>query len=145
KNTLRIVRTGGALPADRESAFWLNVKAIPGTPKTLQGKNSVQFAYVLRVKMFYRPAGLTGEPGSALDALRFARQGDQLRVTNPSAYYVTFSTLRVGGKEVKDTSTMVSPLGSADYRLPPGVTGHDVSFKALNDFGGLYPEKTASF
>ncbi|WP_150149569.1 fimbria/pilus periplasmic chaperone, partial [Enterobacter bugandensis] len=31
ENILRIVRTGGSLPEDRESVFWLNVKSIPAT------------------------------------------------------------------------------------------------------------------
>jgi fimbrial chaperone protein len=142
KNTLRIVRTGGNLPQDRESAFWLNVKAIPGTPKSLQGKNSVQFAYVMRVKMFYRPTGLTGEPSAACQALTFTRQGDRLIASNPTAYYVTFSSLALGDKEVKETSAMVPPMGSAQYVLPQGASGSQVTFKALNDFGGLYPERT---
>lgn len=145
KNTLRIVRTGGNIPSDRESVFWLNVKAIPGTPKSLQGKNSVQFAYVLRVKMFYRPTGLQSKPSSAYQELKFARQNNQLVISNPTPYYVTFSSLNIGGKEVSDTTAMVPPLGTSQYDIPHGVSGNKVSFKALNDFGGLYPERTVNF
>ncbi|WP_159225556.1 fimbria/pilus periplasmic chaperone, partial [Klebsiella pneumoniae] len=31
ENMLRIIRTGGNLPPDRESVFWINVKSIPAT------------------------------------------------------------------------------------------------------------------
>jgi P pilus assembly chaperone PapD len=30
-NVLRVVRTGGNLPEDRESLYWLNIKAIPSS------------------------------------------------------------------------------------------------------------------
>ncbi len=32
-NTLRVVRTGGDLPKDRESLYWLNIKSIPSSVK----------------------------------------------------------------------------------------------------------------
>ena len=32
-NVLRVVRTGGNLPEDRESLFWLNIKAIPSSKR----------------------------------------------------------------------------------------------------------------
>lgn len=69
----------------------------------------------------------------------------QLVVSNPTPYYVTFSSLKTGGKDIKDTSVMVPPLGEARYALPSGVQGNQVSFKALNDFGGLFPERTVHF
>ncbi|EBQ5236488.1 molecular chaperone, partial [Salmonella enterica] len=77
KNTLRIMRSGGDLPADRESAFWLNVKAIPGSSEDLTNKNTVQFAYVLRVKLFYRPEGLAdnSNPDEAYKKLTFTQKG----------------------------------------------------------------------
>lgn len=145
KNTLRIVRTGGELPSDRESVFWLNVKAIPSAPKSLQDKNSVQFAYVLRVKMFYRPQNIVGDASQAYKALSFSHQNDQLIATNPTAYYVTFAELKVGGKDVKDYSIMVPPFGSASYSMPQVKTGNKVIFKTINDYGGLYPERVVTF
>lgn len=146
KNTLRIVRTGGQMPSDRESVFWLNVKAIPAVHEDLSGKNTLQFAYVLRVKLFYRPAGLSGDPVRATDSLTFSRQGNVLQVRNSSPYYVTFNKLSVGGKEVKDASSeMVPPKGEQHYTLPAGATGNQVTFRALNDYGGVLPQQTVTF
>lgn len=31
KNVLRIIRTGGNLPEDRESLYWLDIKSIPSS------------------------------------------------------------------------------------------------------------------
>ncbi|ECU8483360.1 hypothetical protein B5I86_25125, partial [Salmonella enterica subsp. enterica serovar Pomona] len=84
RNMLRIVRTGGQMPSDRESVFWLNVKAIPAMHESLAGKNTLQFAYVLRVKLFYRPAGLSGDASKAGDSLTFSRQGNTLLARNAS-------------------------------------------------------------
>lgn len=146
KNMLRIIRTGGQMPSDRESVFWLNVKAIPAARESLKGKNTLQFAYVLRVKLFYRPQGLSGEPSRATDNLSFSRQGSMLAVRNSGSYYVTFNTLSVGGKTVKDASSlMVPPKGEQLYTLPAGATGNQVSFRALNDFGGVLPARTVTF
>lgn len=146
KNMLRIIRTGGQMPSDRESVFWLNVKAIPAARESLKGKNTLQFAYVLRVKLFYRPQGLSGESSRATDNLSFSRQGSMLAVRNSGSYYVTFNTLSVGGKTVKDASSlMVPPKGEQLYTLPAGATGNQVSFRALNDFGGVLPARTVTF
>ncbi|ECI2243706.1 molecular chaperone, partial [Salmonella enterica subsp. enterica] len=137
RNMLRIVRTGGQMPSDRESVFWLNVKAIPAMHESLAGKNTLQFAYVLRVKLFYRPAGLSGDASKAGDSLTFSRQGNTLLARNASPYYITFNKLSVGGKDVKDASSvMVPPKGEQRYTLPAGATGHQVSFRTLNDYGG---------
>ena len=65
--SLRIISTATNLPNDRESLFWLNVLEIPPKPTSLetQGKNLLQFAFRSRLKLFYRPAGLKGDPTTA--------------------------------------------------------------------------------
>lgn len=146
KNVLRIIRTGGQIPDDRESVFWLNVKAIPAQSKANQGKNALQFAYVMRIKLFYRPASLSGNTEKAAEQLTFSRQGNTLVAKNTTPFYVTFNKLSVGGKEIKDASTlMVPPFGEQRYTVQSGISGNQVSFLALNDFGGLLPERKVSF
>jgi P pilus assembly chaperone PapD len=54
------VRTGGSLPEDRESVFWLNVKSIPATDDSVPHNNVLQVVVKSRLKLFYRPAGLEG-------------------------------------------------------------------------------------
>ncbi|EAU5657377.1 molecular chaperone [Salmonella enterica] len=142
KNMLRIVRVGGQLPTDRESVYWLNVKAIPAVSPLLKGKNTLQFAYVLRIKLFYRPEGITGDPVSAGEQLTFRRQGQNLVVKNPSPYYITFNKISMGGAEVKDTTLMVPPLGEQQYPLPATAAGKTVKYRVLNDHGGILPELT---
>jgi P pilus assembly chaperone PapD len=52
-NVLRVVRTGGNLPEDRESLYWLNIKAIPSSK--VEGVNTLQIAVNTRIKLLYRP------------------------------------------------------------------------------------------
>ncbi|MGL4116894.1 fimbria/pilus periplasmic chaperone, partial [Escherichia coli] len=57
-NILRIVNVNPSLPQDRESVYWVNVKAIPSQNEENEGKNVLQIAVRTRIKLFYRPAGL---------------------------------------------------------------------------------------
>lgn len=142
KNTLRIVRTGGNLPNDRESAFWLNVKAIPAGMKPSETSNSISFAYVLKVKLFYRPATLEGDASAAYKKLIFSQEGNKLVVKNPTPFHVTLNKVSVDGKAVKEISLMVPPLGQQSYQLPLSVSGNKVIYQAVNDLGGVMPEQS---
>ncbi|MFD3238879.1 FimD/PapC N-terminal domain-containing protein [Rahnella perminowiae] len=76
-NSLRIIRTGGILPDDRESLFWLNIKAIPRLPEEAPA-GLLQIVVKTRLKLFYRPAALLTPAGqSAWRQLQFSRAGGQ--------------------------------------------------------------------
>ncbi|MDU1084752.1 MAG: molecular chaperone, partial [Leclercia adecarboxylata] len=60
-NILRVVRTGGTLPTDRESLYWLNIKSIPSTSRE-ESSNTLQIAIKTRIKLIYRPSGINGKP-----------------------------------------------------------------------------------
>lgn len=141
KNTLRIIRNGGTLPDDRESAFWLNVKAIPAQAKESKNNNSISFAYVIKVKLFYRPVGLASSPSEAYKELSFSKNGNTLTAHNPTPYYITINKLYLNGIEVKDVSAMVSPMSKQSYSLPVGTSGKKITYRTLNDMGGVMPEQ----
>ena len=135
ENMLRIVRTGGNLPQDRESVFWLNVKSIPATDDSTPRTNVLQVVVKSRLKLFYRPAGLEGQPESAYHQLSVARSGSRLIVSNPTPYYVTLFALKVDGQEIKEAD-MVPPKGSASFTLP-SATASTVTWQAISDYGGI--------
>lgn len=135
ENMLRIVRTGGNLPEDRESVFWLNVKSIPATDDSVPHKNVLQVVVKSRLKLFYRPAGLEGQPETAYHQLTAARSGNRLTVSNPTPYYVTLFTLKVDGQEIKEAD-MVPPKGSVSFTLP-SATASSVTWQAISDYGGV--------
>jgi len=145
---LHVVYTGdkAALPQDRESLFTANIKSVAAIPANLRDKNSLQFAIKTRIKLFYRPASLSANAAkTAWEKLQFSRQGDQLLVSNPTPFYVSFEKLAVGGKDIPPPETngqpsaltmMVPPFGQQSYRIPAGSRGN-VSWSAVNDYGSV--------
>lgn len=139
ENVLRIIRTGGDFPEDKESVFWLNIKSIPASIKS--DDNKLQIAVKTRIKMFYRPAALVGNVADAYKALVFTRSGNQLQVSNPTPYYVSFYNVSVGDKEIQNAG-MVDPMGTLSWPLPAGSTGA-VSWQTINDYGAITVAKSA--
>ncbi|WP_411705873.1 molecular chaperone [Edaphovirga cremea] len=132
-NVLRIVRAGGNLPEDKESQFRLNVKSIPSTEKA---DNTLQIAVKTRIKLIYRPAGIKGSLNDAAKNLKWQRSGNALQAINNSPFYLSFYSVSLGGKEFPNV-IMVAPNGSAAYTLPAGMSGNAVSWKIINDYGGI--------
>ncbi|MGU3431011.1 fimbrial biogenesis chaperone [Enterobacter hormaechei] len=135
ENTLRVIYNAGVpLPDNRESVFWLNVKSIPAVEKSEQ--NRLLIAVKTRIKLFYRPATLnTDAAASAWKQLTFKRNGNQLTISNPTPYYVSLYSLKSGSQEIENPP-MIAPSGSA---VVTGAGGR-VSWKAINDYGGITEE-----
>lgn len=136
ENTLRIIYTGEKkLPENRESVFWLNVKSIPSM--TRSDENRLLIAVKTRMKIFYRPALLASElAGEAWEKLKFEPRGEHLLIINPTPFYVSLYSLKVGDKSISQPP-MISPFSSETVA---GI-GKQVTWKAINDFGGVTTEK----
>ena len=113
----------------------VNVKAIPSKSDDSEGKNVLQIAVRTRIKLFYRPEGLKGDIKSAPGEMRFTRNGNQIKVDNPSVYNLTFNQLFVNGHEI-EKSGMVPAKGSLNINLPAGVNVvSQIKYNTINDFG----------
>jgi len=136
ENTLRIISAGVPHAQDRESLYYVNIKAIPSVNKKQSGEHhgGVVVATQMQIKMFVRPEGLTPLREKATDTLVFRRQGTHLSVCNPTPYYLTLTNLQAGGHKLQDI--MIPPRGEKSTDLPAG-SGNTVSWSAINDFGGL--------
>lgn len=148
--SLRIIGSPTGLPANRESLFWLNVLEIPPKPNSLQqaDANYLQLAIRSRLKFFYRPANLPGDPLKAPDTLTWkevrAGSGYALEVHNPSPYYLTITGADVGasGHAWQSTDlTMVAPFGTQRMTFPkldaPLPAGAAIHFRTINDYGAV--------
>jgi chaperone protein EcpD len=145
---VRLIYTKEPLPTDKESLFWVNVLEVP--PKAADdGKNHLQFAFRTRIKLFFRPSGLPGDVATAADKLTWKAvpnpngKGFAMQATNPTPYYVNFARVgvKVDGKDIDGDGGMVAPGSSAvfpikDLTAAP-VTGAEVSFTTINDYGSL--------
>ncbi|PHM73757.1 fimbrial biogenesis chaperone [Xenorhabdus kozodoii] len=134
ENRLRIVLMDNTLPQDRESLFWFNVKAIPALKK--EESNRLLISLKNRIKLFYRPAGLTEQLAAmAYQQLIFSRQAGQLTVQNPTPFYITFYDIKLGENALPEAG-MVAPFGRRQWPLPIG-SGDSISWRAINDYGGV--------
>lgn len=150
---LRLMHTGEAMPQDRESLYWLNVYEIPSRPVG-DDQNMLQIALRTRIKVLYRPDGLTGDPLLATKSLRWSLventdgSGKALRVENPTPYHVNFFKLglKVGERMHDQPKTqrggMVAPFSSSVITIDgvnstPGKA--EVVGTIINDFGGNVP------
>lgn len=132
ENTLRIIYVGAnPLPADRESVYYLNAKAIPAVSEAAQNSNTLQIATQSVIKLFYRPQGLAVPPIEAPAMLRCNLEGSMLTVRNPSPYFVTMVNLQVGKTRI--ANMMVPPLATERVDVD-NLTG-DVTFQSINDYG----------
>lgn len=139
ENTLRIIYAGPPLATDRESLFFMNVKAIPSVNKAnLEGKNVLQLAILSRIKLFVRPKNLAMQPEEALSQLKFERAGNHLKVSNASPYYITLVNLQLGGQKLENL--MIAPKNSVQQVLPAGVSG-TLSWQSVNDYGAITPAR----
>lgn len=139
--TLRLSYTGTALPADRESVYWLNVLEIP--PVGEKGTNQVQVAFRSRIKLFYRPVTLDDKGArTAIAQLRWQAQGNHIILSNPTAYYVSAVAVTAthAGKKTTIPADMLAPHGSLDLTLPSGVVADGLTVEAINDYGSSVTE-----
>lgn len=120
----------------------LEVPPKPDASK-VENQSLLQLAFRTRIKLFYRPAGLNGNPSEAPLALKWkwAEGKSGLSVYNPTPYYVSFNSaeLIAGGKSNPLNVKMVAPKKRRDFhhkRSGGKATSGKVHFSAINDFGG---------
>ncbi|MFW5389253.1 molecular chaperone [Yersinia sp. 2542 StPb PI] len=136
--TLRISYTGAALPKDKESVFWLNVLEIPAKADAGSSQNYLQMAYRSRIKLFFRPTGLVGNPNDAAQSLVWTKVPGGLKATNPTPFHVSLVTVGItGSKTAPVEGQMISPNNSLTFSLPGNTAGNNVDFEFINDYGAL--------
>ncbi len=121
--SIRIIYNKEPLPKDRESLFWLNVLEVPPTLADATDANALRVTFRTRIKMFFRPAELSGDVRKAASEMQWGltqiADGVDISIKNPSPYYITLTDVSaaVGGKEYKADGQMVAPFGSITIPL----------------------------
>lgn len=146
--TLRISYPGGkSLPKDRESLFWVNVLEIPPRANDSATPNHLQVAFRSRIKLFFRPAELTGDAYHAAESVHWTAQGNALVAKNDSPYYVNLLGVHTMGNTHKIIAEgdMISPYSTITVKVNAGGVlrpGDKLSYDFINDWGAV---KTAEF
>ena len=145
--TVRITWTQQPLAQDRESLFWFNVLEVPPKSKDGDSQNVLQLAFRTRIKMFFRPDGLPGDPAIAAGNLKWSQQGTALIANNSSPYYVSMAkaTVTVNGKKIEVDSHTIPPLSNETIPVKnaPALRGGKIEYTAINDFGGTEKHQAA--
>ncbi|URL58462.1 fimbria/pilus periplasmic chaperone [Luteibacter flocculans] len=147
--TLRVSYTGGVLPNDRESQFWINVLEVPPKPQDSGDTSKMQLAFRYRLKLFYRPKGLAGSADLAPEKLVWRRGADGvLGVDNPTPFYVTLNEARVSvaGDDIEIEPFAIAPNAHVDVKPAKPVPTADrveVHYRSINDYGGFVPHTKA--
>lgn len=145
--TVRITWTQQPLAQDRESLFWFNILEVPPKAKDGDSQNVLQLAFRTRIKMFFRPDGLPGDPAIAAGNLKWSQQGTALIANNSSPYYVSMAkaTITVNGKKIEVDSHTIPPLSNETIPVKnaPALRGGKIEYTAINDFGGTEKHQAA--
>jgi len=147
RQTVRIIHSGDAMPADRESLFWLNVQEIP---QASERENVLQIGIRQRIKLFYRPGRLNEEVEQAPAQLRWSLpRGGVLNVVNTGPYHVTLVDIQLlsgGHRVLRRKNLMLAPGQSADYDLQEHAQAQSaqLNFSVINDHGALVPYRLSS-
>ena len=133
ERVLRIIKTKGELPSDRESVFWLNVKNIPPSPDKEGSK--LEIAIKTRIKLFWRPAGINEKPETASQKVKWQRQGKMLVVTNPTSIHINVIDVAVDGKPLE--LAMIKPFDTLQIALPADAVGKTLTWHCISDYGAI--------
>ena len=135
QSVVKIIFNGKALPQDRESLYWMTVKAIPQQTKDNTG-NSLQFASANRIKVFYRPAALQGDVHESWKKVTGHFRAGKVTITNPTPYFITLINIKVEGKPVQPV--MLSPESTTTL-AEKFSQATSLSFQTINDYGAWTP------
>ncbi|ORM84327.1 pilus assembly protein PapD [Pantoea deleyi] len=135
ESVVKIIFNGKALPQDRETLYWMTIKAIPQQSDNSAG-NSLQFASANRIKLFYRPASLPGNATEAWKSVTANYSAGKVVLNNPTPYFITTINLKVDGKAVKP---VMLPPQSGTALADKFSQATSLSFQTINDYGAWTP------
>ncbi|HGP4329839.1 fimbrial biogenesis chaperone [Pseudomonas aeruginosa] len=141
QRSLRLLRTGQALPGDRESLYWLNLYEIPpqATGPAAEGQSRLTVTLRTQMKVIYRPRPLARGAEQAPRQLRFERRGETLRVENPTPYFISLAGVELGGDIRLTAAELLPPFSRHSLALRQALPGGqaEVRFSWIDDGGNL--------
>lgn len=144
RQQLRVIFQGSGMPDDRESVLWMNIQEIP---QALESANHLQVAVRQKIKVFFRPVGLSGSAAEAPALVKWsiveADKGLSLRFDNPTPFNINIASLIVKQKgkdtEIFNGGRMLIPFEKSSLSLPNSLSSlqSTLIIKFVNDFGGM--------
>lgn len=141
-SSLRIIKSSENIINNKESLFFINVRAIPAKSQSADSDNNMlTLVFKTRIKLFYRPANLTGKPYDAYKSLEYKYSNNKLDIYNPSAYHVVFAGIALGKTDLTSKIDYIAPGEHKQIEVPASA-GKMVQWAAINDYGGATKTET---
>ncbi len=138
-----LIYTGGNLPQDKESLFYLNLVQIPPRDAS-SGENELSFLVRHRIKIFYRPVSLKMDIADIGKHISFSNiTSSGVEVKNDSPYFLSLNAANIvgqSGERIELEPSMIAPFSNGKLPIKSGkVTNFKPSkviFSFTNDLGG---------
>lgn len=146
-NAVKITRTGGSYPSDRESINWLCVQSIPPEPDAAWAEDkkedgavrasvNVQLSLNNCIKLFVRPGSVRGNPVDVADKVSWAIKGKNVTASNPTPFYMNISKVSVNGKKLDIKRSYIPPFSEEKYLLPKDIMPKaTIKWTVVGDYG----------
>ncbi|HBU6166045.1 TPA: fimbria/pilus periplasmic chaperone [Citrobacter freundii] len=99
---LKIKKMPNSLPGNKESLFFLNVLDIPPNNPDSAGKNVLKFAMQNRIKLFYRPKGVSPVNKHTFQKLSMKRTGSIYSIKNDAANWITVTEVKANNVKINN-------------------------------------------
>jgi len=144
-----LVQPPESLPSKHESLFWFNAHETPTRPPNSQGngENHIQFAFHVRIKLFYRPESLADYTLTDAHKLRFSLGRNEagepaLDIRNPAPIHQSIGTLTLirGDERIELDAPMLTPESQLQLPLSAASSassGLRVEYSTIDDDGAL--------
>ncbi|UNM96026.1 molecular chaperone [Ignatzschineria rhizosphaerae] len=121
------------LPTDRESMLFLTVLGVPSTNNA--DVNSIGVALQTKIKLFYRPDGLTPyENNGWAKELTMNKSGNSMTINNPTAYHVViYRFSNANSRKIIERDIVLKPFSSESVNVS---LSNKFAILTINDFGG---------
>lgn len=139
---IKIKKMANMLPNNKESLFFLNVLDIPPNNPDSAGKNVLKFAMQNRVKLFYRPKGISPVNKHTFQKLSMKRSGSIYSIKNDAANWITVTEVKANNVKINNESIMLAPLSSADVTLKSANT-NQYKMTIIDDHGNYISDNVS--
>ncbi|HFV9818253.1 TPA: fimbria/pilus periplasmic chaperone [Salmonella enterica subsp. enterica serovar Waycross] len=139
---LKIKKMAHMLPNNKESLFFLNVLDIPPNNPDNVGKNVLKFAMQNRIKLFYRPKGISPVNMHTFQKLSMKRNGSIYSIKNDAANWITVTEVKDNNVKINNESIMLAPLSSADVALK-SANANQYKMTIIDDHGNYISDNVS--
>lgn len=139
---LKIKKVPNMLPNNKESLFYLNVLDIPPNSPDSVGKNVLKFAMQNRIKLFYRPKGISPVNKLTFQKLSMKRSSSIYSIKNDAANWVTVTEVKANDVKINNESIMLAPLSSADVTLK-SANANQYKITIIDDHGNYISDNVS--